>query len=155
MTEINGEIWKEIPNFDDYMISNLGRVKSFKQNEERIMTNYLNAGYYAVLLTNNNGKKLNKNIHRLLAELFISNPDNLKCVDHIDTQKLNNNLSNLRWCTFSQNSCNKNKQKRKTSSIYKEVSFYKPSQKWLAYIKFEGKKLPINIVFLLCSKKGI
>ena len=132
MTEINDEIWKEIPNFDDYMISNKGRVKSFRckvNKNGKIRKYYLNAGYYAVLLTNNNGKPVFKKIHRLLAELFIPNPDNLPYVDHIDSNRLNNNINNLRWASFSQNSYNQNKQKRKTSSIYKGVSWHKPSQK--------------------------
>ena len=64
MTE---EIFKEIPNFDDYMISNFGRVKSFKQNKNgKILKYSLVDGYYVVYLTNIYGKIITKRIHKLL-----------------------------------------------------------------------------------------
>ena len=141
MTEINEEIFKEIPNFDDYLISNFGRVKSFKQNEARIKKNQNNnCGYYFVRLINNNGRTQTKYIHRLLAELFIPNTDNLLYVDHIDTHTLNNDLSNLRWVSLSQNQFNRNKQKQKSSSKYKGVTYVKKTNKWQARIRFEGKQ---------------
>ena len=116
------EVWKEIPDFDDYMISNLGKVKSFKRNSDKILKPGTdNHGYYYVVLTNNNGKKVHKKIHRMLAEAFIENPDNLPNVDHLDTQRLNNDLSNLRWASHSQNCYNQNKKISKSSSKYKGV----------------------------------
>ena len=133
------EVWKEIPNFDDYIINNLGKVKSFKKNSERILKPSINNGYYYVNLTNNNGKKVNKYIHRMLAELFIPNPNNLPNVDHIDTKRLNNDLFNLRWCTHSENQFNRNKICSKTSSKYKGVFWNKKMQKQHAQVKFEGK----------------
>jgi len=135
------EVWKEIPNFDDYMISNLGKVKSFKQNSDRILKPGTdNHGYYYVVLTNNNGKKVHKKIHRMLAEAFIENPDNLPNVDHLDTQRLNNDLSNLRWASHSQNCYNQNKKISKSSSKYKGVCWQKQTQKWYARLMFEGKR---------------
>ena len=137
---MDDEVWKEISDCDDYIISNLGKVKSFKQNSDRILKNYINnSGYYTVKLTNNDEKIVSKLIHRLLAELFIPNLDNLPCVDHIDSNRLNNNLSNLRWCTNFQNSYNRNKQSSKTSSKYKGVFWKKQNQKWAAQVRFEGK----------------
>ena len=133
------EVWKEIPNFENYMISNLGRVKSFKQNSDRILKTSINNGYYFVNITNNNGKKVNKKIHRLIAEAFCENSNNLPNVDYIDTNRLNNDLSNLRWSTYSQNSCNKNKNSSKTSSKYKGVYWKKQTQKWYAQVRFKRK----------------
>ena len=135
------EVWKEISDFDDYMISNLGKVKSFKQNSDRILKPSINHGYYYVNLTNNNEKKVNKYIHKLLAEVFIPNPDNLPNVDHIDTQRLNNDLSNLRWASHSQNCYNQNKKISKSSSKYKGVFWNKKMQKWHAQVKFEEKPI--------------
>ena len=137
------EVWKEIPDFENYMISNLGRVKSFKCNinkNGKILKPSINNGYYFVCLTNNNGKLVKKNIHRLISELFIPNPNNLPNVDHIDTNRLNNDLSNLRWASLSQNQCNRNKQVTKTSSKYKGVYWNKKMQKWRAQVSFEGKQ---------------
>ena len=56
------------------------------------------AGYHEVLI---NGK--NHRVHRVVAELFIDNPDKKDCVNHIDGNKLNNTVQNLEWCTHSEN----------------------------------------------------
>jgi hypothetical protein len=49
------------------------------------------------------GRQQNVPIHRLIAGTFIENPNNYSCVNHIDGNKLNNAISNLEWCTYSQN----------------------------------------------------
>jgi hypothetical protein len=58
----------------------------------------LNSGYYTVYVD-----KSNKLLHRLIAETFIPNPDNLPCVNHKDGNKLNNSVDNLEWVTYSEN----------------------------------------------------
>jgi len=58
----------------------------------------MNTGYYAITY-----KKQTYNIHRLVAELFIDNPNNLPCINHKDGDKLNNCVKNLEWCTYSHN----------------------------------------------------
>lgn len=108
------EIWKDIPNYEGlYQISNLGRIKSLKRYvknkhgkrivKEKILTNYINGtGYYAVNLRKECGIDI-KRVHRLVAESFIPNPNNLPQVNHIDGNKLNNNIENLEWCNCSYN----------------------------------------------------
>jgi hypothetical protein len=59
--------------------------------------------------------------HRLIAELFVFNPDNLPCVDHIDRNKLNNAVENLRWCSYEENSRNISMPKHNTSG---EMNIY-------------------------------
>ena len=61
-----------------------------------------NCGYKQVILSNK-GKIKSKRIHRLVAEAFIPNPDNLPCVNHIDENKTNNFVNNLEWCTQQYN----------------------------------------------------
>lgn len=60
-------------------------------------------GYMLVTLTNGNGQRQNKRVHRLLMEAFVPNPHNYPHINHIDGNKLNNSLSNLEWCSVKHN----------------------------------------------------
>lgn len=107
------EIYKDIPNYKGiYQISNLGNVKSLKRNyvnsngitytiKEKLLKLTISNGYYSVTL-NNKGKR-RFTVHRLVAEMFIDNPENKAEVNHIDGNKLNNCYTNLEWATKSEN----------------------------------------------------
>ena len=99
------EIFKPIKNFEGYYeISNLGRVRSTSYKGVKILKPCkLKNGYLNVILCVNQ-KKIHKNLHRLVAETFISNPNNYDVVNHIDGNKENNIVSNLEWCTTKYNS---------------------------------------------------
>lgn len=107
------EIWKDIRGFEDYMVSNIGRVKSkarlSRQNHplpERVLSQHYNSsGYKYVDCVNEFGRK-HLLVHRLVAKAFVDNPRELDEVDHIDTNKDNNCAENLRWCTHSENHLN-------------------------------------------------
>lgn len=103
---MQAEIWKDIPNYEGlYMVSNLGRVKSLPKNnhKEIILKNKITKdGYYETALSKNNKQKWIRT-HRLVAQAFIPNPDNKPQVNHIDGNKLNNNVDNLEWCTNQEN----------------------------------------------------
>ena len=95
------EIWKDIEGYEGlYQISNMGRVKALKKGI--IRKPRLGRGYLYLNLCKNGMKKTFK-IHRLVAKAFIPNPQNLKCVNHKDENKLNNVVYNLEWCTFKYN----------------------------------------------------
>lgn len=101
------EQWKEIDDYNGYSVSNTGKIKSFrrKSNKEKGLilkqeTSY--RGYKQVSLYKD-GKKHQKFVHRLVAEAFIPNPDNKPEVNHKDTDKTNNAVSNLEWNTSSEN----------------------------------------------------
>lgn len=102
------EEWRIIEENDNYSISNLGRVKNNLTGEFRLIQNPIGTRLYYYVNLSKNGKVKKYNIHRLLAQAFIPNPNNLPLVDHIDRNKINNNLDNLRWCSHSDNQRNRN-----------------------------------------------
>lgn len=98
------QVWKPIKNFSRYEISNIGNVRVILtglQLKQQIRSRDCN--YYHVLLVSDDGKRIHKNTHRLVAEAFIANPLNKPCVNHIDGNKHNNNINNLEWVTRSEN----------------------------------------------------
>lgn len=111
------EVWKPIKGYEGlYEVSNLGRVKSLpkvvdlrraKQNRvEKFLRPIPDGkGYLMVWLFKDQVKKMWK-VHRLVADAFIPNPHNKPQVDHINADKTNNRLCNLRWCTEKENSNN-------------------------------------------------
>ncbi len=106
--EYLNEIWKPIKGYEGlYEVSNLGRVKSLVNNKgqyrEKILTPIIGKGYYRVRLFKNKQNKL-YSVHRLVAEAFLDNPNNLPCINHKDENKLNNIVTNLEYCTYSYNS---------------------------------------------------
>lgn len=103
------EIWKDITGYEGlYQVSNLGRVKStqyFHGTNERILKPIsTHNGYFRVHLRKD-GKLKTFKIHRLVAEAFIPNPDNLPQINHKDEDKTNNRVDNLEWCSARYN-CN-------------------------------------------------
>ena len=77
-------------------------------------------------------------VHKLVAQAFIHNPDNKQFVDHINHNKLDNCLQNLRWCTLSENQHNKSLHKNNTSG-HPGVYWSKQRNKWRVQIRLNGK----------------
>jgi hypothetical protein len=128
--------FKEISFLRGYGISKSGEIKNLKTN--KILKPCLhNTGYYIVFLKGKTYK-----IHRLLALMFISNPNNKPCVDHIDGNKSNNNIFNLRWATYRENSQNKKlNQKNKTGYTGIQLQKNKKQIKYRVFIKYNDKNL--------------
>ena len=101
------EIWVTIKDFEDYQVSNLGRIKSLSSRshyvtKEKILKPQIGEYYLHVDLYKDK-KDHTKTIHSLVAKAFIPNPNNLPEVNHKDGNKYNNNVTNLEWSTFSDN----------------------------------------------------
>jgi hypothetical protein len=109
------EEWKVISSFPDYSISNLGNVKN-KQGK-LLKPGLAKVGYYRVCLTKDKQDKMVV-IHRLLASAFLANPDNKPVVDHINRNKTDNRLENLRWATHSENTLNTDPRLTNTGEPY-------------------------------------
>lgn len=113
------EEWRDIEGYEGiFQISNLGRVKALerirydKNNvayrvREKILSQTLDAYGYPVVGMSVNGVSRAKTVHRLMAKAFIPNPENKRCVDHINGIRNDNRLENLRWATHSENAMNK------------------------------------------------
>ena len=117
------EAWKPIKDYEGlYEISNLGRVKSLNYRntgKEKVLKNIeCSNGYLMVNLTKN-GKQKSFYVHRLVAETFIPNPEDKPCIDHINTIRTDNRVSNLRWVTQKEN-CNNELSKKKYSENHRE-----------------------------------
>lgn len=95
----------DIKGFEDYQITDDGRVWSRKSNMWRKLFHNKD-GYQTVVIYDENGNRYNKPIHRLVAEAFIPNPQNKPCVDHINTIRTDNRVENLRWADWKENSNN-------------------------------------------------
>ena len=94
---MGNEMIKEVTGFPKYLIDTNGNIYN-KRTMKKLKDNDNGRGYRAVHLYNSEGKMINKYVHRLVAETFIPNPNNLSEVNHIDEDKANNSVDNLEWC---------------------------------------------------------
>ena len=106
MADTLTEVWKAIKGYEDYEVSNYGNIRSNK-TYNRKETLYMKVrdngyGYLTVCLWKQNKRK-NFYVHRLVAEAFLNNPNNLPEVNHIDFNRHNNTVTNLEWVTRKEN----------------------------------------------------
>lgn len=128
------EVWKDIPSYEGiYKVSNLGKVKSiswfdpknkkYYKRDKLLKPRKTDKGYIEVTLTNKYKKKIYK-VHRIVAEAFIPNNNNLPQINHIDEDKSNNSVNNLEWCTAEYNirysKCKKVKQYNMNKEFIRE-----------------------------------
>lgn len=93
---------KEVKDFPGYFVTEDGAVYTSKRGSFRKLSSPVCLKYYAVKLSNK-GKVKHCFVHRLVAEVYVDNPENKDFVNHKDGNKLNNNYDNLEWVTFSEN----------------------------------------------------
>lgn len=154
------EEWKDIVGYNGrYKISNKGNVKttSYKNTgEERILSARINCGYNRVVLYKN-GKGTNKFVHRLVAEHFIPNPNNYKEVNHIDGDKLNNNIENLEWTSAKQNTTHAVITKLRILPTYKVIQKDKNGKKFYewdsVYDICSNNQYNPSVIYKCCENK--
>lgn len=117
------EIWKDIDGWETiFQVSNTGKVRRLYKSGPKELKGTMKTGGYKGVLLKTPEKFKAEYVHRLVAEAFIDNPDNLSCVNHKDENKLNNCVDNLEWCTHKYNNSygtrNKRVSKTKTNNTY-------------------------------------
>lgn len=129
---------------ENYEITRNG--KCINKKTKKVKDTFVsNTGYERVSLWINGNHK-NMSIHRMVAETYIPNPNNYKCINHIDGNKLNNNVNNLEWCNASQNmkhAYKNNMINPLTTKVNQYSKDMKLIKKWNSIIDVE-KELKIN-----------
>ena len=147
MLNTEQEIWKPVKGFETlYQVSSLGRVSNYRKI---LAAQTMPKGYITIVFKVNQIAN-NRLVHRLVAEAFIENPEGKPEVNHIDGDKSNNSVSNLEWCTSSENKRHALDTGLKvynvptkgiklgTNSKYRNVTYDKARQKWKACIRIDG-----------------
>ena len=147
MAEAKEIVYVPVPGYCDewnFYVTREGdlyRRRSYKNGTEKyvkIGSKCKNNGYIKFGISNK-GIVMYGKVHVFIAKTFIPNPENKPFVDHINGNRSDNRIENLRWCTSFENSCNKKKQEN-TSSSFKGVSWDKSRDKWMSYV-FVDKRM--------------
>ena len=100
------EIWKTIPGYIGIQVSNIGRIKkNTKKNDNRIIEVFPKDtdGYYKCSIQKLDGTWTSSYVHRLVALAFIPNNENKPCVNHKNSNRIDNTMDNLEWVTHKEN----------------------------------------------------
>lgn len=115
-------MWVDVKGYEKhYQIDQDGTVRSLKNGGVKIITPTIDRHGYKKINLYKEGKRKTYTIHRLVAENFLENPNNLPCVNHKDENTLNNNKDNLEWCTIEYNNNYGDRTKRATQKIRKKI----------------------------------
>ena len=125
------EEWRNIEGYNDYQVSNYGRVESLERidclgrlKKGKVLKPYKNPNGYLRVLLYKNGRRQKCSVHRIVAQAFIVNPDNLPCINHRDECKTNNHVENLEWCDTKYNLNYNDGQKRRAIKRSKTIYQY-------------------------------
>jgi len=168
---LKNEIWKDIKNFEGlYQVSNLGRVRSLnkfvrhsnhfmklKGSILKLQTDCQT--HYKKIRLCKEGKYTHYAIHRLVAQTFIPNPDNLPQVNHKDENKSNNCVDNLEWCDSNYNNNYGTKNRRVALKLSKPILQYDLNgnfiKEWISAMEIQRQLGYANTNINACCNKRI
>lgn len=153
--------WKNVKDYEKfYKVSNYGEVKAKRRvvygivdgeqqpiyvAKEKLLSLVNHGdGYLYVSLTDEYGQKKNHYIHRLVADAFIPNPNNLPQVNHLDYDRTNNKVTNLEWCCALDNIRFSLKNQPKTRRCYSSTGYkwiYKRGSRYRVGMQINGKRI--------------
>ena len=136
------EYWTTVKGNNNYCVSTFGNVENMLTG--RILKTSIDAYGYLKVDLYKNGKVKTCKVHRLVADAFLDNFDDKLCVDHIDNDRQNNNITNLRYATSNENQHNRKINKNNTSGI-KGVCYHSQSKKWQASIRLDGLRIHLGL----------
>lgn len=149
------EEWRSINGFDHYIVSNMGNVKNVITGNI-IGKKTSNKYQYKRIKLSQDGKKLFIDVHRLVAETFIPNPEKLEVVNHINGDKSDNRVENLEWCTRSYNQLHAYKTGLQKVRTGEQVGSSKLTKENVQYIKSHYKKYDKEFnAYALARKFGV
>ena len=141
---MNKEIWKDVKGYEGkYQVSNLGRIKSIKfknGNQEKILKLTDCKGYKIIRLCKDGIVKSFK-VHRLVAQAFIPNYNNMPIINHINGIKNDNNVENLEWCTYSHNETEAHRMGLKKPTWQGKCYYTHPSNRKIIQYNLNGEKV--------------
>lgn len=154
---LNTEIWKDIPDYPNYEVSSLGKVRN-KKTGKVLAQNTDGKGHYLHVALWKNNVGVTKNVHPLVAKAFVPNPEGKPEVNHKDGNKRNNAADNLEWVTMKENRQHASKmglyesmkhrpqrdKQANASSRYRYVFWDKARWKWTARLKVDRKTINLG-----------
>lgn len=150
---MKNEIWKDVKEYEGlYKVSTLGRIKSLKFNKEKILKQEKTQDGYLTVRLRKDGNVKHIGVHRLVAQAFIMNLNNLPQVNHKDEIKTNNNVDNLEWCTQQYNMSYGSRTKKISKQVYQYTLNGKFIKKWESITNAQ-EKLNIRHISECCNGK--
>ena len=150
MLNLNNEVWVQATRIHE--VSNLGNIRN-RHTKKPLKLQLTSTGYYEFFMRKPEGGRERFKVHRLVAKHFLNPIIGKDCVNHIDGNKTNNNVSNLEWCTHLENMQHASAtgliltkprttgMKLSSQSKYYNVWYDKARDKWAAGITINKKKV--------------
>ena len=127
------EEWRPVKDFANYEINKDGIIRN-SQTMYILKPSLSKNGNYPQVCLHKDGKHYSRTVHRLMGLTFLENPNNYETIDHIDRNRQNNNLSNLRWANRSEQAINRNKRDmvyRETNTGHHHISYSKSRNRYI------------------------